>query len=236
MTRTGKIARLPRQVREQLNRRLHDGELGTQLVVWLNGLPEVQAVIAREFGGRAISEQNLSEWKQGGYPEWTARQDALAEVREFVADARELAESAEGALTEHVATLLAARYAKALANWQTEPTEEARRTLRSLRGVCQDVVELRRGDLSAARLKIEQERLTRERDQTEAEVVEFFQRWAQYPRVRAWICSAECDPDERERRLWELFGLTPAPPAPIPVESPGAQPPAATGGDKEESD
>ena len=47
--------------------------------------------------------------------------------------------------------LLAARYAAALADWNGEVTEEFRRKLRALRGLCQDIVELRRGDHSGAR-------------------------------------------------------------------------------------
>jgi hypothetical protein len=38
--------------------------VGRKLVEWLNGLPAAQAVLAANFGGRAISMQNLSEWKQ----------------------------------------------------------------------------------------------------------------------------------------------------------------------------
>jgi hypothetical protein len=209
MTRTGKIARLPRELREQLNRRLHDGEPGTQLVVWLNSLPEAQAILAREFGARAISEQNLSEWNQGGYRDWLARQDALTQVRELAADAGELARATDGALVEHLATILAARYAAALADWQGEPTAESRRQFRALRSLCQDIVELRRGDHSAARLRIEQERLARDRQQTEDEVVEHFKRWARNPKVRDWICCDSLSPEERERRLREIFGLSP---------------------------
>ena len=166
MTRTGKIARLPRHIRDQLNRRLCDGEPGSQIVIWLNSLPESQAVLAREFAGRAISEQNLSEWEQGGYRDWLARHDALAQVRELVADSQELTDATDGALAEHLATVLTARYAAALADCQGETTDEFRRKLRSLRGLCQDIVELRRGNHSAARLKIEQERLARDRQQT----------------------------------------------------------------------
>jgi hypothetical protein len=70
MTRTGKIARLPREIREQLNRRLQDGEPGKKLVEWLNSLPEVKAALNTQFGGRRVSEQNLSEWKAGGYRDW----------------------------------------------------------------------------------------------------------------------------------------------------------------------
>src|SRR5712692_3098289 len=40
MTHKGKIARLPLAIREQLNRRLQDGEIGKELVVWLNAAPE----------------------------------------------------------------------------------------------------------------------------------------------------------------------------------------------------
>ena len=50
MSRFGKIARLPLDIREQLNRRLQDGEIGKELVVWLNSVPEVQAVLKAEFG------------------------------------------------------------------------------------------------------------------------------------------------------------------------------------------
>jgi hypothetical protein len=209
MTRTGKIARLPRELREQLNRRLHDGQPGTQLVVWLNSLPEVQGALAREFSGRAISEQNLSEWKQGGYRDWLTRQDVLAQVRELAADAEELTGPTEGLLADHLATVLTARYAAALADWQGEATDEFRRKLRSLRDLCQDIVELRRGNHSAARLKIEQERLARDRQQTEDEVVEHFKRWARNPQVRDWICCGSLSPEERERRIREIFGLSP---------------------------
>ncbi len=42
MTRNGKIARLPDKIRNQLNRRLQDGEPGNVLVEWLNKLPAVK--------------------------------------------------------------------------------------------------------------------------------------------------------------------------------------------------
>ena len=55
MTRNGKVARLPRDIRNQLNRRLQDGEPGTRLVEWLNSLPDTQSVLAADYGGRLIS-------------------------------------------------------------------------------------------------------------------------------------------------------------------------------------
>src|SRR6266446_6933011 len=56
MSHKGKIARLPLAIREQLNRRLQDGEIGRDLVVWLNSAPEVQAVLKAEFGERPVNE------------------------------------------------------------------------------------------------------------------------------------------------------------------------------------
>src|SRR5205807_10069936 len=51
-TRNGKIARLPLAIRQELNRRLDEGEQGKKLVAWLTGLHEVQAIVAAEFGGK----------------------------------------------------------------------------------------------------------------------------------------------------------------------------------------
>jgi hypothetical protein len=224
MTRNGKIARLARVIRDELNRRLQDGEPGVRLVAWLNGLPETQKILQVDFGGRPINEQNLSEWKAGGYREWLARQEALSQARELVADARELTEATDGRLTDHLATVLAARYAAALAGWDGEVTEEFRRKLRALRGLCQDIVELRRGDHSGARLNLEQERLEREREKTEEEVLEHFKRWSENQQVRDWICRDWVSPEERDRRLRIIFGLAPKTPDEAATAGPESNP------------
>src|SRR6266404_6582034 len=79
-THTGKIARLPKAIREQLNRRIEDGEKGKTLVQWLNTLPEIQKIITDQFSGHPIREQNLSEWKKGGYIDWLHHQDFREQV------------------------------------------------------------------------------------------------------------------------------------------------------------
>src|SRR3954453_8512494 len=76
-TRTGKIARLPREIRQELNQRLCKEETGASLVGWLNGLPEVQAILDAQFNGAPIREQNLSEWRKGGYVDWRKRRAAI---------------------------------------------------------------------------------------------------------------------------------------------------------------
>src|SRR5208337_1540982 len=80
--RNGKIARLPRDIRNQLNERLDCSEESPQLLEWLNALPESQKVVKDHFNGVPISPQNLSQWRQGGFQEWLARRDLSEDARE----------------------------------------------------------------------------------------------------------------------------------------------------------
>jgi hypothetical protein len=85
--------------------------------------------------------------------------------------------------------------------------------LRALRGLCQDIVELRRGDHSGARLKMEQERLECEREKSEEEVIAHFQRWIKNSAVLDLIRSVELSDEEKQRRMREIFGLPSKSPA-----------------------
>jgi len=208
MTRNGKIARLPRDLRDELNRRMVDGEDGGSLLRWLNGLPAVQTVLSRD-GSKPVNKQNLSEWRAGGFVEWQSRQEMLAQTRELAADASELTAAANGKLTDYLATVLAARYASAMAAWNGEVTDDFRRKLRVMHGLCQDIVVLRRGDHSGARLALEQERVERERDKTAEEVLAHFQKWVKNSAVRDCLSQNEVSLEERERRMREIFGLSP---------------------------
>ena len=133
LTRNGKIARLPLAVRQELNRRLDEGEQGKKLVVWLNGLPEVQAIVAAEFVGKPIREQNLSEWKQRGYRDWVAQQEALEIAERLGEDAREWSAEGRASITDTLALWLVARYAVATRRVARKPG--ARRMASATRNV-----------------------------------------------------------------------------------------------------
>lgn len=208
-TRTGKIARLPHHIRDQLNRRLHEGEQAKDLAHWLNSLPEVQAILTAAFGGKPVRPQNLSEWKQGGYRDWLLQHEALELVRRLAEDASELQAclhrgaasppeqpcldqsqssmpiphsspspateppAAENSspdpvppssscpadrprFTDLLALWLAARYALLT---RTLTADEGAQQWRRLRELCADIVELRRGDHAAERLRLDRLRL-----------------------------------------------------------------------------
>src|SRR6266568_4226814 len=152
--RTGKIARLPHDIREQLNRRLNDGEQAHSILQWLDSVPEVQAVLAAGFDGRPLNKVNLTEWRHGGYRDWLVRQDALDFVEELddkEALGHESLSDPIGGRLAHWVTLHYAASAKALiANEQNPSTKWIR-----LRELCADVTRLRRSELAAERLDLE---------------------------------------------------------------------------------
>jgi hypothetical protein len=158
MTRNGKIARLPRSIRNQLNRRLQDGEQAKNLVQWLNSLPDVQAVVQVEFNGRQIRAQNISEWRKRGFREWQLQQDALEQVPLVVTEATELNGQVRGPLTDHLAVWLTAHLMAVVRRLAaTDLTDAARWKL--LHEACADLVALRRGDQDTEWMGIERERL-----------------------------------------------------------------------------
>ncbi len=205
-TRNGKIARLPLAVREELNRRLSEGEQGNKLVAWLNELPAVQAIVATEFGGKAIREQNLSEWKQRGYRDWLAKQEALEIAERLREDATEWNAEGRGALTDTLAFWLVARYA--LATRRVAETG-GRQGWRLLREMCGDIVELRKGDHTAERLQIERERLELEKEKAEKWTDEKLEELLKQPQTKQRLCGNGLSAEERARRMRKIFGLPP---------------------------
>ena len=113
MTRHGKIARLPKAIRDELNRRLADGEHGKRLVVWLNGLAEVRAILEADFEGKAISPANLTQWKQGGYQEWQQKIEVTELARELRERPQGIKEALEGGeASDYLGTLMMVQLAQ----------------------------------------------------------------------------------------------------------------------------
>ncbi len=156
--RRGKIARLPKGIREQLNRRLADGESGARLVGWLNGLPEVSVMLAQEFAGQPIREQNLSDWRLGGYEDWVKQQEALAWVRSVSEEADELgAGSGNASFTDRLSVLAAVQVGRWLRELSAQ-WDGSEQQCQQLQSLCQELAKLRRGDQEARWLRLAEER------------------------------------------------------------------------------
>jgi hypothetical protein len=120
-TRNGKVANLPNDIREQLNLRLLEGETGRELAAWLNALPEVQSILGSQFNGSAISEVNLTHWRQGGYLQWFTERECFDSARALADGDSTFAET--GLSAERLLNMLTLRYGQLLLRWDRSPDE-----------------------------------------------------------------------------------------------------------------
>jgi hypothetical protein len=171
-------------VRDELNQRLDDGEVGQELVAWLNALPEVQTALATHFGGRAITEQNLSVWKQGGFADWLRHQEA----RDWADRVMEASDDFETApahtpLAEYVAVQVLMELVKQLE--KAREIDDATEQRHAVLGVAQQVTQLRRADYQGERTQMERERLEMKQEQERRRLAKEDKRAADGARIKA---------------------------------------------------
>ena len=161
MSRIGKIARLPFDIREQLNRRLRDGQTGPDILQWVNELLPCRQMLAQKFGGRPIDEGNLYEWRHGGYEEWLwheDRRDRLGAMFEHVAKLDAIGDGSQ--VAERLGALVAAELAKAL-NMLEGISDMNDRWFR-LREISRELTRFRRENCNNQRLRLAEQRLENE--------------------------------------------------------------------------
>jgi len=152
--RYGKIARLPRALQTEVNRRLAAGEPSRILLAWLNAQPEVQTLLANEFAGLPVNKQNLSQWRLGSFQEYLLQLDAEDYCQDMAANADELDPILKGRLADSLAAFMTVRYASLLRNWSGEVTPEFEQKLRLLRGIMGDLTRMRRIDPPHRRVRV----------------------------------------------------------------------------------
>jgi hypothetical protein len=212
----GKIARLPFALREELNQRLLDGQSGRKILGWLNARPEVIAILAEEFGGLRITDQNLSEWRKTGHAKWRARRQRLDATRELAHTAVKLAEAGGASLSEGAAALASGRVLELLETLadqqQTDPEAftglvAALKTLRSEDNKSRMIrVQQDRLGVDRQRLRQLEEQLALARQKFQRETCELFLRWRSDERTRA-IADGPGSNDEKVEQLGRaMFG------------------------------
>jgi len=174
-THKGKIGRLPTAVREQLNQRLLDGETGAMVLPWLNSLPAVKTLLANRFNGEPVNDQNLTNWRAGGYVQWQKQQERRAIVQELAEEGRELETGSpvqETVLNQCLSRVLTADFAMAARELLANLTDPAERCQR-LQEFLHTLKFQRREDYLTERLKIDLERRARERRAEQEQDEEF---------------------------------------------------------------
>lgn len=120
ITRRSKIASFPAAIRDELNRRLHDGQRGPQILPWLNGEPAVLRILDEQWSEQPVTVQNLSEWRSGGYQDWIKKLERVEETKILTQYARKMAEAAGTDLSEGAAAVAGGRILELLEAAQGE--------------------------------------------------------------------------------------------------------------------
>ncbi|MDE2101207.1 MAG: DUF3486 family protein [Patescibacteria group bacterium] len=162
MARRGKIARLPASLREDLNHRLLDGESAGKILPWLNTLPEVLKVLSAEFDGLKINDQNLSDWRQGGYQDWLRQRERITRTRELADYAGKQARAAGGGLAEGAQAIAAGKLLELLeaVDEATENAEGQKLPTDELVSIVSALTSLRTTEQNDVRLKQNEKRLS----------------------------------------------------------------------------
>jgi hypothetical protein len=150
----GKIARLPNDIREQLNQRLLDGQPADVILPWLNDLPLVKAILAAQFDGAPISRQNLDKWRHGGYRDWLKEWKSAVRLQRAGKYAAKISRAGRGKIAAGAATLIAHQI---LELFDTATTGQ--HSLSDLAKMAFAITALRNADQSDVRLKHGQTRV-----------------------------------------------------------------------------
>jgi hypothetical protein len=200
MARTGKIARLPASVRAEINQRLHDGQLGSQILPWINSHPDALVIIRDHFAGAPINAQNLSDWRQGGYQDWLKSQDSFCRTSKLAERAVSLAREAGGNLSEGAAAIVSGRILEALEGMGNDAT------LEDIVGLSKTIALLRAGDVDQAKLRQKDSELKLATEKFRRDTCELFLRWSADRRAAEVATSNTSHTDKIEALGQLMFG------------------------------
>ena len=194
----GKIARLPHDLREQVNRRLRDNEPAAKVISWLNPMTEVIQVCEEYFDGEPITPQNLSAWRLGGYREWLRRQESVENTKTRAAFAVELVKAGGNQLSQAGLAVAAGEILEFIESPAGKDPDELAKYVKSLLGVSREQLKGEKLELDKA-LKNQRDQLLtlkkqeREdrREKWELDTVEKFYEWAGRPEAQAILKSGD---------------------------------------------
>ncbi len=161
MTRIGKIARLPKDIRDVVNKRLLDGHSAVDIIAWLNEQPAVKAVLEKDFDGEAVSLNNVSTWKKGGYHDWREEIEALSSrcggIASFINRVSAVKLIATPELPEDISLFLAATLAVECEQIDYIADEEER--MKALSALLDAYAQLRGANLTGSKYNLERQKL-----------------------------------------------------------------------------
>ena len=221
-SKRGKIARLPARIREEVCRRIHDGESGKKILPWLNSLPETKQLLEEDFEGVRVNDMNLTNWRHTGYAQWLTRRHNVERTKELAKYAADQARASGGSIAEGGVAIAAGKLLELLETvdektGQELPVDqiiEVTQALASVRTADQNDVRLAQNDKRLAQ-KDEELRLARER--FKRDTCELFLKWHADKSAMEVANSDRNNADKIEKLGQLMFGDTWVPAAPAAV-------------------
>ncbi len=179
----GKIARLPEAIREQVCRKMADGEPGSKILPWLNELPQVIKILSEDFEGLRINDQNLSAWRSTGFAEWMKRRERVERTKELARYAADQAKANGASIAEGAASVASGKILELLETvddasgnaLDVESLVKVTTALASLRTTEQNEVRLSQNE---RRLSQKDEMIVLERERFQRDTCKLFLKWA----------------------------------------------------------
>lgn len=144
----GKLQTAPREIRDEVCRRILDGQLSPQILPWLHAQPEMSRHLRERFAGVEVSDKNFSDFRTGYYQKWLKERKTIAKQRELSEHALNIVKSSGLHTSDAAAALAAGRLLEAvdaLADEET-PAEE----------MMAAIVDLRKGDHKSRELAVKE--------------------------------------------------------------------------------
>lgn len=186
--RTGKVARLPAELRQKINEKLYEGSSGPQIIAWL------------DKAGQSITEQNLSEWRHGGYQDWMQSEEQMDTIRERAELALRMAQAAGGSLGSSIITRLASKIDENLSAISSENYEEIKPLLDSILMAEKLQLERRKADQKDSEIDITRQKFQRE-------TVQLFLKWYKDQKARDIMDMPDVAADDKTNLLGQqMFG------------------------------
>jgi hypothetical protein len=190
--RVGKVARLPAGVREEINRRLYDGQTGKQIIRWLKIAPGDAA------GLPDISDSNITQWRQGGYQEWLKSEAQVERTRERAELSMRLAKAAGGSLAQSILARIAGDIDDKLDGLSDEDVEKMQPLLNTL-------VDAEKARLKAIEVGQKGEALDLLRQKFQRETAKLYLKWYTDQKAKDIADQPESSADEKVERLGRLM-------------------------------
>lgn len=218
--RTGKIARLPLLIRDELNQRLLEGQPAREIMEWVNALPETERLLAEmrsamAYGGAyvgPIDDRNISDWRKGGYTDWLGRRERLEQTRELAQFAGRVARASGNNLSDGAAAILSGEILEVLEGAaMARDGQDAAETASALAKLTKALVALRDGDHNREMVDLKREKVALdaralELDQMrfQRQTCELFLKWSEDQRARN-LLNGGGDNAEKITALGELM-------------------------------